>query len=53
MFSGSLTENSACSRGHSNYGLESTIISIVDKPKILRLGTVPKEEIEECIHIKL
>lgn len=39
--------------GHSNYGLESTIISIVDKPKILRLGTVPKEEIEECIHIKL
>ncbi len=36
--------------GDCELGLESTIVSLVgDKPKILRLGSFPKELIEECI----
>ncbi len=36
--------------GECRLGLESTIVSLVgDKPKILRLGSFPKELIEECI----
>ena len=36
--------------GDSELGLESTIVSLVgDKPKILRLGSFPKEKIEEVL----
>ncbi len=36
--------------GNSELGLESTIVSLVgEKPKILRLGSFPKEKIEEVL----
>ncbi len=36
--------------GECELGLESTILSLVgEKPKILRLGSFPRELIEECI----
>ncbi len=35
--------------GPCEKGIESTVISLVEKPTILRLGSVPQSEIEECI----
>lgn len=38
--------------GKSELGLESTIVSLVgEKPKILRLGSFPKEKLEEVLGI--
>ncbi len=38
--------------GETEYQLESTIISIVDEPKILRVGVIPQNEVLECIDAK-
>lgn len=35
--------------GETEYGLESTIVSIVDEPKILRVGVIPENEVLACI----
>ncbi len=35
--------------GPCEKGIESTVISLVDKPVILRLGSVTQSEIEDCI----
>ena len=39
--------------GYSKIGLESTIISLVDKPKILRLGGIEKENIIKFLKQKI
>lgn len=38
--------------GQTEYGLESTIISLIGEPKILRQGAVSREEIEKVIKIE-
>ncbi|MBU1076512.1 MAG: threonylcarbamoyl-AMP synthase [Spirochaetes bacterium] len=35
--------------GHTHIGIESTILSLIDEPKILRPGGLAKEEIEKII----
>lgn len=37
--------------GHTEYGLESTIISLVGKPKILRQGAISRKKISKFIDI--
>ena len=39
--------------GRSKIGVESTIISLIGKPKILRLGGIEKEKIEKILKIKI
>ncbi len=39
--------------GNCKYGLESTIISLADKPKIIRTGVITKEEIQDKLSIIL
>lgn len=37
--------------GRTEYGLESTIISLVDEPKIIRQGAVGRDELERMIKL--
>ena len=39
--------------GPSKIGVESTIINLINKPQILRLGGVPKEEIKKYLKLDL
>ena len=39
--------------GQSKIGVESTIIDLVNKPQILRLGGIPKEQITKYLNTKL
>lgn len=39
--------------GKSPIGLASTIISLVDKPKILRVGSITQQQIKDCLKIDL
>ena len=39
--------------GQSKIGVESTIVNLVDKPQILRLGGLPKEEIKKYLNLKI
>ena len=39
--------------GRSKIGVESTIINLINKPKVLRLGGVPKEQIKKYLNSSL
>jgi L-threonylcarbamoyladenylate synthase len=39
--------------GRSTIGVASTIINLVDSPKIIRLGSISVSEIEECLNCKI
>ena len=39
--------------GSSKIGIESTIISLVNKPEILRLGGIPKEKLKKYLRLDL
>ena len=39
--------------GQSNIGVESTILSLINKPKILRLGGIPKYQLKKYLKINL
>ena len=39
--------------GESKIGVESTIINLINKPQILRLGGIPKEEIKKYLKLKV
>tara|TARA_B100001939_G_scaffold41051_1_gene31828 strand:+ start:260 stop:898 length:639 start_codon:yes stop_codon:yes gene_type:complete len=39
--------------GQSKIGVESTIISLINKPKVLRLGGIPKEQIKKYLNSSL
>ena len=49
VFSGAI---SAIIIGECSVGIESTIISIVDSPKIFRIGAISREEIEDYLNCK-
>ena len=49
-FSGTI---SGVIEGKCELGTESTIISIVGPPKLLRVGAIPKAEIEDFLNIRL
>ena len=37
----------------SKIGIESTIVNIVQKPQVLRLGGISKEQIKKCLNLNL
>ena len=39
--------------GNSSIGIESTVIDLTNKPKVLRPGIIEKKEIEKILKIKL
>ena len=39
--------------GQSKIGVESTIISLINKPKVLRLGGIPKHQIKKYLKLNL
>jgi len=39
--------------GQSGIGIESTIINLINKPQVLRLGGVPKEKLEKYLNSRL
>ena len=39
--------------GESNIGVESTIVSLVNKPEVLRLGGIPKDHIKKYLNSNL
>ena len=39
--------------GQSGIGVESTIINLINKPQVLRLGGVPKEKLEKYLNSRL
>ena len=39
--------------GVSKIGVESTIVNLINRPQILRLGGIPKEEIKKCLKLKV
>ena len=39
--------------GQSKIGVESTIISLINKPEVLRLGGIPKEQIKKYLNSSL
>lgn len=39
--------------GTCDFGLESTVISLIDKPALLRPGSISREELEDALSVKL